>query len=107
MSERELFAALGNTLLGDGLGAGVADGGANSRHAKDWFNDRTSRFQDVFCSSRFAQEVGEDGAADVTEVAALFLPVLDQNHITAMVVAAIILRRGTKRFCRTALSGQP
>lgn len=100
MSERELFGALGDSLLGDGLGAGASDPGSRTRFAKDWFADRTTRFQDAYCRTRFAREAGEDGAADTTEVAALFLPIVNQNQITAMVVAAIVVRRGTRRFCR-------
>lgn len=105
MSERELFGVLGASLLGDGLGAGAADSSTRSRYGKEWFTDRTTRFQEVFCGTRFARELRDDGAADVTEMAAIFLPVVNQNQVTAMVVAAIVVRRGTKRFCRSAQSG--
>lgn len=98
-NERELFATLGAELLGAGLGAGAQDSDDYRRFGQQWFDDRIDKLRDVLCGTRIAKELSGDFPGDVVDIAALTLPLTGNNHLLAITVAAIVLRRGMATFC--------
>jgi hypothetical protein len=98
-SDPDLFAVLGAQLLGEGLGAGAHDDDEYRRFGQRWFDDQVDDIRKAVCGSKIARELSGDFPADVTAVAALTLPASGNNHLLALTVAAIVIRRGVATFC--------
>lgn len=95
----DLFAVLGSQLLGEGLGAGANDDDEYRRFGHRWFDDHVDAIRNAVCGTKIARELSGDFPADVTAVAALTLPTSGNNHLLALTVAAIVIRRGVATIC--------
>lgn len=98
-NERELFAALGSELLGEGLGAGAQDDEEYRRFGQQWFEDRIDQIRQAICGTRVANELSGDFPGDVVDIAALALPFTGNNQLLALTIAAIVLRRSVATLC--------
>jgi hypothetical protein len=95
----DLLAVLGAQLLGEGLGAGVHDDDEYRRFGQRWFDDHVDAIAKAVCGTQIVRELGGDFSGDVVDLAAVTLPAVGNNHMLAITVAAIVMRRGVAMFC--------
>ncbi|MBV7706845.1 hypothetical protein NOVA_29075 [Nocardia nova] len=95
----ELYALLGSEIVGDGWGAGAEDDEEHRRFGIRWFEDHLDDIRGRVCGSIIATELKGDLATDITTIASAELPFASDNQKLAVLIAAIILRRGLTAFC--------
>jgi hypothetical protein len=94
----DLYQELGDVLIGGGLGMGGRDRHESRRFGKRWINSRSNELVKLVCTSDLRQIVGTGGVDDVAQIAtALYDAYPDVT--TAVVVAAIFVRRGLDVVC--------
>ncbi|MEV6360548.1 hypothetical protein [Nocardia asteroides] len=95
----DLYALLGNEVLGEGWGASAEDDEERRRFGSRWFEDRVDAFREKICGGKVAAELTGDLSSDIVTIASLELPFANDNQKLAVIIAAIIARRGLAAFC--------
>jgi hypothetical protein len=101
-SDADLFARAGSILLGSGLGVGSGDPGHNRDFFRDWWDARMDAIRSVVCTQSVVRGLGGDMNDDIVTLVPIVLDSVDGHVQAAVIVAAIIVRRGITSFCDLA-----
>jgi hypothetical protein len=104
-SEETLFASLGASLLGEGIGFGIEDPMHKRRFAESWLAARWDEVRDCVCNDPVVRAVleAEEGQrlVEVATVADALAALAGRPAVS--VLAIIVLRRGAQRVCGAAM----
>jgi hypothetical protein len=106
----ELYALLGASLMGDGIGLGPGYRSGDRQFGREWFENKRQDLQDRICDHRAVQPLlgntSSDAFIDVVTVGEIVQIALKGSELDAIqvgLVAVLVARTGLHLFC----SGRP
>ncbi len=95
----ELYAQLGELLIGQSLGVGPRGRRNVIREGEQWLDKHLTRLSAVLCGHPVLEPLRGDNSGDLSDLVLLLPAFAKPSDAFGFVVAALIVRRGVSRLC--------